>query len=117
MSDTQIKEWFKRFESGSTSVESNPSSVIEEDLGIPKTVISEIISQDLNMSHVAKFGPRLLIDKLKNYRMETWNNLEQQKLSLCCGKCPKSNDKIKRFRVETTKKKLLIANTLQNVRW
>ncbi|KAF7381639.1 hypothetical protein HZH66_014033 [Vespula vulgaris] len=50
MSDTQIKEWFKRFESGSTSVESNPPFVIEEDLGIPKTVISEIISQDLGKS-------------------------------------------------------------------
>ncbi|KAL2748685.1 hypothetical protein V1477_003328 [Vespula maculifrons] len=52
--DTQIKEWFKRFESGSTSVESNPP--FEGDLGIPKTVISEIISQDLGMSHVVKFG-------------------------------------------------------------
>lgn len=45
--------------------------VIEEDLGIPKIVISEIISQDLGMSHVVKFGSWLLTDKSKNYRMET----------------------------------------------
>ncbi|KAF7382587.1 hypothetical protein HZH68_015506 [Vespula germanica] len=30
--------------------------MIEEDFGISKTVISEIISQDLDMSHIAKFG-------------------------------------------------------------
>lgn len=47
--------------------------VIEEDqIKIPKTVVSEILIQDLRMNHVAeKFYPWLLTDKSKNYRMET----------------------------------------------
>ncbi|CAK9826493.1 Protein GVQW3 [Anthophora retusa] len=80
MSNTQIKEWFNRFKSGQTSVESDPRSgrpsstktpenverirtVINEnrrltvreignDLGIPKTIVSEILSKDLGMSRV-----------------------------------------------------------------
>jgi len=106
MRDTQIKEWFRRFKSGRTSVESDPRSgrpltaktpenvervrvlinqnrrltvrEIEEDLGIPKTVVSKILSQDLGMSRVAaKFVPRLLTENQKNYRVEVaQDNLE-----------------------------------------
>lgn len=106
MSDTQIKEWFRRFKSGRTSVESDPHPgrpvtaktpenverirvlinqnrrltvrEIEEDLGIPKTIVSEILSQDLGMSRVfAKFIPRLLTEDQKNYRVEVaQDNLE-----------------------------------------
>ena len=80
MSDTQIKEWFKRFKDGRVSVDSDPRSgrpstsrtvenvervqdainkncrltvrELEEDLAIPKTTITKILTEDLGMSRV-----------------------------------------------------------------
>jgi len=103
MSDTQIKVWFTRFKNGRTSVKSDlrsgrsittkiPENVervkvmiienrrltvreIEEDLSIPKTIVSEILSQELGMSCVApKFVPRLLTKDQKSYRVEVARN-------------------------------------------
>ena len=84
MSDTQIKEWFKRFKDGriSLSMDSDPRFVrpstsktvenvervqaainenrrltvreLEEDLAIPKTTIAKILTEDLGMSRSGK---------------------------------------------------------------
>lgn len=99
MSDTQIKEWFRRFKDGRASVDSDPRSgrpstsktaenvervrsainknrrltvrELEEDLGIPKTIVSRILTEDLGMSRViAKFVPRVLTEDQKNSRVE-----------------------------------------------
>jgi len=77
MSDTQIKEWFRQFKDGRVSMDSLPSfgkssmskteenvrSVInknhrltmrelEENLGILKIIVSQILTEDLGMSRV-----------------------------------------------------------------
>ena len=105
MSDTQITHWFRRFKSGCTLVESDsrfgrPATArnlenvqrvrvlinqnrrlnvreIEEELEIPRTLVWEILRQDLGMSRVAaKFVPRLLTEQ-KNYRVKVaQENLE-----------------------------------------
>ncbi|XP_042243425.1 protein GVQW3-like [Homarus americanus] len=95
MSEAQIKLWYKRFKDGRESVESDPRSgkpstsrttenvervrvainenrrltVRElEDLGLPRTSVSEILMQDLGMKRVApKFVPRLLPRELRNF--------------------------------------------------
>jgi len=98
MSNTQIKEWFKRFKDGRASVDSDPRSgrpstsktaenvervrsainknrrltvrELEEDLGIPKTIVSRILTEDLGMSRViVKFVPRVLTEDQKNSRV------------------------------------------------
>ena len=86
MSAAQIKVWHKCFKDGQESVESDPHSErlarsrtpenaehiwsainrdrwltvreLEADLGIPKTAVSQILTQDLAMNHfMAKFVP------------------------------------------------------------
>ena len=106
MSKTRIKEWYKRFKDGRTSVDSDscsgrPSTTktadniervrlaieqdrrmtvreLGEDLGIPKTIISEILTKNLGMKRVcAKFIPKLLTAEQKNIRLEiALDNLE-----------------------------------------
>lgn len=106
MGITQIKEWYSRFKSGRTSVDSDPrmgrpstsKSVhnieqvrlaiekdrrltvreLEDDLGLPKSTIWEIITSNLGMKRVcAKFIPKLLSEEQKNYRVEiARDNLE-----------------------------------------
>ena len=106
MSTAQIKVWHKCFKNGRESVESDPHSgkparsrtpenvklvriainkdrqqtmwELEADLGIPKTTVSKILTQDLGMKHVmAKFVPQLLLPKQKEYRAAVANNLMQ----------------------------------------
>lgn len=99
---------------------------LEEDHGIPKTIVSEILTQDLGMSRVAaKFVPRLLTQLQKNYRVEVAqdnletirNNLEflkkvitgdeswstamtlRQKPNLFSGRRQKNNDRRKRVKI------------------
>lgn len=106
MSKTQIKEWYKRFKDGRTSVDSNPRSgrpsttttpdniervrlainedrrltvrELECDLGIPKTSVWKILTENLQMVRVcAKFIPKLLTVEQKNLRLEiARDNLE-----------------------------------------
>lgn len=99
MGDTQIKEWFRRFKNGRISVESDERSgrpltarntenvervraainenrrltvrELEEDLGIQKSSVCNILHEDLKMSRVsAKFVPRLLAEDQKKCRLE-----------------------------------------------
>ena len=51
---------------------------LEENLGIPKTIVSQILIEDLGMSRViAKFLPRVLTEDQKNFRVEiVKDNLE-----------------------------------------
>ena len=51
---------------------------LEADLGIPKTTVSEILTQDLGMKHVmAKFVQQLLLPEQKKHRTAVANNLIQ----------------------------------------
>jgi hypothetical protein len=104
MSEAQIKLWYQCFKHSQESVESNPHSgrpstsrtpenvervqaainenrrlsvqELEEDLGIPKTIISEILTEDLGMKHVAaKFVPQLLSQEQKEFRTEVAQDL------------------------------------------
>lgn len=54
---------------------------IEEDLGILKTIVSENLSRDFGMSHVAaKYLPQLQSQNQKDYRVElSHDNLESLK--------------------------------------
>ncbi|KAL4105054.1 hypothetical protein QTP88_020329 [Uroleucon formosanum] len=106
MGKTQIKEWFKRFKNGRTSVASDPRSgrpstgktsdnvecvraaieqdhrlttrELEDDLGIPKSTVHRILTEDLGMTRVcAKFIPKLLSEQQKSLRLEiAQDNLE-----------------------------------------
>ena len=98
MSKTRIKEWYNRFKGGRTSVDSDsrsgrPSTTktldiervrlaieqdrrmtvweLEEDLGIPKTIIWEILTSNLQMTRVgAKFIPKMLnAEQKKNVKI------------------------------------------------
>ncbi|XP_042211468.1 protein GVQW3-like, partial [Homarus americanus] len=99
MSEAQIKLWYKRFKDGRESVASDPRSgspstsrtpeniervraainenrrltvrELEEDLGIPRTSVSEILTKDLGMKRLtAKFVPKLLSREQKEFRAE-----------------------------------------------
>ena len=49
---------------------------LEEDLGIPRAVVSEIFMEDLGMNHVAaKFVLHLLSEKQKEFRAEVAQDL------------------------------------------
>ncbi|XP_020299181.1 putative uncharacterized protein FLJ37770, partial [Pseudomyrmex gracilis] len=106
MSKARIKEWYRRFKDGRTSVDSDsrsgrPSSAItpknvervrlaieedrrltvrelESDLGIPKTTVWRILTENLAMARVcAKFIPKLLMAEQKNLCFEiAQDNLE-----------------------------------------
>jgi len=106
MSKTQIKEWYKRFKNGRTSVDSDSRSgrpatgktsdnvervrvaieqdrrltvrELEGDLAIPKSTVYRILSEDLGMTRVcAKFIPKLLSEQQKSLRLEiAKDNLE-----------------------------------------
>ena len=96
---TQIKEWYKQFKNGRTSVDSGPRSgrpslkttpeniervrlaikgdrrltvrELENDLGIPKTTVSEILNKILGMTRMcAKFIPKSLTTEQKDLRSE-----------------------------------------------
>src|ERR1700729_3035681 len=106
MSATQIKVWQKRFKDGRESVECDPIPgrpatsrtpenvervraannkdrrltvrELEKDLGIPKTIVSEILTQDLGMRRVvAKFVARILLPEQKELRATVANDLLQ----------------------------------------
>ncbi|XP_069330150.1 histone-lysine N-methyltransferase SETMAR-like [Eulemur rufifrons] len=106
MSAAQIKVWHKRFKDGRESVESDPRSgrpatsrtaenvervraainkdqrltvrELEADLGIPKTTVSEILTQDLGMKRVvAKCVPQLLLPEQKEHSAAFSNDLLQ----------------------------------------
>jgi len=97
MSEAQIKLWYRRFKDSRESVESDwlsgrPSTIrtpenfesvraainenrrltvreLEEDLGIPLTIVSQILTEDLGKKRVAaKFIPRLLSREQKEFR-------------------------------------------------
>ena len=54
------------------------SETMEADLGIPKTTVSEILTQDLGMKHVvAKFVLQLLLLDQKEHRVVVVNDLIQ----------------------------------------
>ena len=106
MSITQIKEWCRPLKHGRTSVDSDPRSgrpslittpeniervrlaiegdrrstirELENDLGIPKTTVWEILNKILGMTRVcAKFIPKLLTTEQKDLRSEiAQDNLE-----------------------------------------
>ena len=51
---------------------------LEADLGIPKTTVSKILTQDLGMKRVMKkFIPLLLLPEQKEYRAAVANDLIQ----------------------------------------
>lgn len=106
MSAAQIKVWHKRFKDGRESVESDPRSgrpatsrtpenvervraavsqgrrltvrELEADLGIPKTTVSQILTQDLGLKRVtAKFVPQLLLPEQKGHRAAAAGGLTQ----------------------------------------
>ena len=99
MGITQIKEWYRWFKNGRTSVNSDPRSgrpsltttpeniervrlaiegdrrltvrELENDLGIPKTTVWDILNKILGMTRVcAKFIPKLLTTDHKDLRSE-----------------------------------------------
>ena len=106
MGITQIKEWYRQFKNGRTSVDSDPRSIrpllkttpeniervrlaiegdrgmtvreLENDLGIPKTTVWEILNKILGMTRVcAEFIPKLLTTEQKDLRSEiAQDNLE-----------------------------------------
>ena len=106
MGITQIKEWYRRFKNGRTSVDSDPRPgrpsltttpeniervqlaikgdrrltvrELENDLGIPKTIVWEISNKILGMTCVcAKFIPKLLTTEQKDLHSEiAQDNLE-----------------------------------------
>lgn len=94
MSDAQIKFWYRRFKLGQKSVESDPRSgrpstsrtpeniervqvaikrnqrltvrELAEDLAIPRTIVSEILTDDLCLKRVgSKFVPRTVSQEQK----------------------------------------------------
>ena len=103
---TQIKKWYRRFKIGRTSVDSDlrsgrpsltttPENIelvrlaiegdrrltvreLENDLGIPKATVWEILNKILGMTRVsAKFIPKLLTTEQKDLRCEiAQENLE-----------------------------------------
>ena len=106
MGITQIKQWYRLFKNGRTSVDSDPRSgrpsltttleniervrlaiegerrltvrELENDLGIPETTVWEILNKILGMTRVcAKFIPKLLTTEQKDFRSEiAQDNLE-----------------------------------------
>ena len=97
MGITPIKEWYRRFKNGRTSVDSDPRSgrpsltttlekiervrlaiegdrrltvrELENDLGIPKTTVWDILNKILGMTRVcANFIPTLLTTEQKDLR-------------------------------------------------
>ena len=107
MGITQIKEGYRQFKYGRTSVHSDPRSgrpsltttpeniervrlaiegdrrltvrELENDLGIPKTTVWEILNKILGMTHVyAKFIPKLLTTEQRDLRSE----IAQDKLEM-----------------------------------
>ena len=51
---------------------------LEADVGIPKTTVSEILTQDLGMKCVvAEFVPQLLLPEQKEHRAAVANDLSQ----------------------------------------
>ena len=99
MGITQVKEWYRRFQNGRTSVDSDPRSgrlslattpeniervrlaikddrrltvrELENDLGIPKTTVWEILNKILGMTRVcAKYIPKLLTTEQKDLRSD-----------------------------------------------
>ena len=99
MGTTQIKEWYRRFKNGRTSVDSDPRSgrpsltttpeniervrlaiegdrpltvrELENDLGIPNTTVWEILNKILGMTRVcAKFIPKSFTTEQKDLRSE-----------------------------------------------
>ena len=97
---TQIKEWHRRFKNGRTFVDSDPRSSrplltttpkniervrlaieddrrltvreLENDLGIPKTTVWEILNKILGMTRVcAKFIPKLLTTEQLNNNLHS----------------------------------------------
>ena len=99
MGITEIKEWYRWFKTGRTSVDSDPHSgqplltttpeniervrlaikgdrrltvcELENDLGIPKTTVWEILNEILEMTRVcAKFILKLLTTEQKDLRSE-----------------------------------------------
>ena len=102
----EIKEWYRRFKNGRTSVDSDPRSgrpsltptpenvegvrlaiegdrrltvrELENDLGIPKTTVWKILNKILGMTRVcAKFIPKLLTTEQKGVHSEiAQGNLE-----------------------------------------
>ncbi|XP_045695899.1 protein GVQW3-like [Phyllostomus hastatus] len=106
MSAAQIKVWHKRFKDGRESVESDPRSgrpatsrtpenvervraavsqgrrrtvrELEADLGIPKTTVSQILTQDLGLKRVTgKLIPQLLLPEQKEHRAAVASDLIQ----------------------------------------
>ena len=106
MSGAQIKVWHKLFKDHWESVESDARSgrpatsrppenvervwaainkdqwlTVQElaaDMGIPKTIVSKILMQDLGIKHImAKFIPRLMLPKQKEYYATVANDLIQ----------------------------------------
>jgi len=104
MSEAQIKLWYRRFKDGRESVESNrrsgrpstsriPENVesvraainknrqltvreLEEDLGIPRTIVSQILTEDLGKKHVeAKFVLRPLSREQKEFHAAVTQDL------------------------------------------
>ena len=103
MSAVQINVWLKHLKNGRESVESDPCSgrsatsrtpenvehvraainkgqrltvrELEADLGVPKTIVSEILTPDRGMKHVAaKFIPWLLLPEQKEHRAAVAND-------------------------------------------
>ena len=106
MSAVQMKMWHKCFRDGGESVESDPHSgrpatsttpenvervwvvinkdqrltvgELEADLGIPKTTVPEILTQDLGTKHVmVKITSRLLLPERKEHRAAGGNDMIQ----------------------------------------
>ena len=107
VSAVQIKVWHQCFKDGQESVESDPGSgrpatsrtpenvervraaiiqdqrltvrELEADPGIPKTTLSEILTQDLSTNHVmAKSVLRFLLPEQKEHRAAVANDLIQK---------------------------------------
>jgi hypothetical protein len=104
VSEERIKLWYRRFKDGWESVESDPPSVmpstsrtpenvkrvqaaikenrrltvreLEEALRIPRTIVSETLTEDLGKTCVAaKFVPRLLSKEQREFRAEVAQDL------------------------------------------
>ena len=84
MSKTRIKECYNRFKGDHTSVDSDSRRLtlrkLEEDPGMPKTLIWEILTSNLQMTRVcAKFIPKSLSAEEKKFRLEiAQDNLEKK---------------------------------------
>ena len=106
MSAVQIKVWYKRFEDGRESVESDPCSgrpatsrtpenveyvpaainkdrqltvqKLEADPGIPKTTVSKILTQSLGMECIMAMSiPQLLLPEQKEHHAVVAHDLTQ----------------------------------------